>query len=127
MYFILLLACSDEEPKSLVSGYTSRDGYFVSYDTFPEPIPINEEFVLGVDVYLDDSQSDYPEGITVDVDAEMPEHGHGMNVQPEAISVSDGRFEAEGMLFHMTGYWEIIVYVNGDEGSEDIRFPVTLK
>ena len=41
------------------------------------------------------------------VDAAMPHHGHGMNVAPTVKSTGRGEFRAEGMLFHMPGYWEL--------------------
>jgi hypothetical protein len=42
------------------------------------------------------------------VDAEMPEHRHGMNYQP-SIRARDrpNYFLAEGLLFHMPGRWQV--------------------
>ena len=123
----LLIACGEEEKILETEGYTSDGGYYVRYDTNPSPIPVNAPFVLGIDVFTDESKSIRSLDITVDSDAEMPEHGHGMNLLPPTEEVEDGRFEADGFLFHMTGDWEIIIYVNGLDGSESIRFPVTLR
>ena len=127
VFIFIVFSCKEKELGPLTEGYTSDSGFYVSYDSDPDPIPLNEEFVLGVEVYTDDSMSSPSSNITVEVDATMPEHQHGMNVSPEALEVSDGRFEAEGMLFHMAGDWEIVVYVTGDEGTEDIRFDVPLE
>jgi hypothetical protein len=41
------------------------------------------------------------------VDAAMPQHGHGMNVAPVVKATAPGQYRAEGMLFHMPGYWEL--------------------
>lgn len=128
MVFILMFfSCKEKESELLTEGYTSDNGFYVGYDSDPDPIPLNEEFILGVEVFSDDSMSSPSSDITVEVDATMPEHQHGMNVSPEALEVSEGRFEAEGMLFHMTGDWEIVVYVTGNEGTEDIRFNLPLE
>jgi hypothetical protein len=41
------------------------------------------------------------------VDADMPEHRHGMNYTPSLRELGPNRFRAEGMLFHMPGRWRI--------------------
>ena len=41
----------------------------------------------------------------------MPEHGHGMNVQPETVEQPDGSYRVKGMLLHMAGYWLLHVDV----------------
>ncbi len=45
------------------------------------------------------------------VDAQMPEHAHGMNVAP-TILLEPGGAVAEGMLFHMSGRWEVDVDID---------------
>ncbi len=45
------------------------------------------------------------------VDAQMPEHGHGMNVAPTILLDEQGG-RADGMLFHMTGRWEVDVDID---------------
>ena len=40
------------------------------------------------------------------LDATMPEHRHGMNYKPSIKPLGDGRFRAEGLLWHMSGRWE---------------------
>lgn len=41
------------------------------------------------------------------VDATMPEHRHGMNYAPQVRRMPDGRWRAEGLMFHMPGRWAI--------------------
>ena len=51
----------------------------------------------------------------------MPSHGHGMNVEPIVEdNKQSGGFIANGMLFHMRGEWEIIVYVKLEQSTEKI-------
>ncbi|MBL8346797.1 MAG: hypothetical protein JNN03_15265 [Rubrivivax sp.] len=50
------------------------------------------------------------------VDATMPEHRHGMNYRPSVKPLGDGRWRAEGLLWHMAGRWELAIEV--ENGSE---------
>ena len=56
----------------------------------------------------------------------MPAHKHGMNTSPRLSALGAGRFEAEGMLFHMGGEWQLYVYVGTGQQMERAVFPVTL-
>jgi len=40
------------------------------------------------------------------VDAQMPEHRHGMNYKPAIQALGNGRWRVEGLLWHMSGRWE---------------------
>ena len=42
------------------------------------------------------------------VDADMPEHRHGMNYRPTLAERGAGRYVAEGLLFHMPGHWRLM-------------------
>lgn len=59
------------------------------------------------------------------VDASMPEHRHGMNYRPRIVAIGDGRFRAEGMMFHMSGRWQLEFGVQSAKGSsrlfDDVR------
>jgi hypothetical protein len=41
------------------------------------------------------------------VDASMPAHRHGMNYRPSVVNLGEGRYRAEGLMFHMAGDWEL--------------------
>ena len=41
------------------------------------------------------------------VDASMPEHRHGMNYRASLEPMGHGRWRAEGLLWHMSGHWEL--------------------
>ena len=45
---------------------------------------------------------------SVQVDAWMPAHRHGMNYKPTVVPLGGGRYRAEGLLFHMAGEWELV-------------------
>ena len=54
------------------------------------------------------------------VDAQMPEHRHGMNYRPEVKKVADGRWRVEGMLFHMPGRWQLAFELGGERLAADL-------
>ncbi len=48
------------------------------------------------------------------VDAQMPEHRHGMNYRPTLTAKGPGHYVAEGFLFHMPGRWQLIFDVEAE-------------
>jgi hypothetical protein len=48
-----------------------------------------------------------PQPDALKVDAQMPEHRHGMNYVPTVKALGPGRWHAEGLMFHMPGRWEL--------------------
>jgi hypothetical protein len=54
-----------------------------------------------------------PQGVRVD--AQMPEHRHGMNYKASVRAEGGGRYRAEGLMFHMPGRWELMFEVRGTE------------
>jgi hypothetical protein len=91
----------------------------------PEPmrIEIGEPFSLLFNVC---TKNDKPAEL-VAVDAQMPEHKHGMNYRPTIVSMGDGRYRVEGMVFHMPGRWEISIDVRAGEESERLSHEFIVK
>ncbi len=105
----------------------TRNGTFVAWWTSePSPIPFNAPFSLRVwaaraatpDVPLTSAK--------IEVDAHMPEHGHGMNRSPRSTPQPDGSVLLEGLLFHMRGHWELLVNVSDGGGFGQAVLPVYL-
>jgi cytochrome c peroxidase len=65
------------------------------------------------------ARSGEPPG-TLTVDAQMPEHRHGMNYRPEVNKLGPGRWRAEGLLFHMPGKWQLEFVVDGERMARDL-------
>lgn len=65
--------------------------------------------------------------VGVIVDADMPDHGHGMNTKPETAHEGGPRYRTKGMLFHMMGEWSIVVEVSTASGKERAFFPVLVE
>ena len=56
----------------------------------------------------------------VSIDAQMPEHRHGMNYRPEVKRTGPGRWRAEGLMFHMPGKWQLVFVVDGERLTHDM-------
>jgi hypothetical protein len=105
---------------------SSWGGFHVVYEPRPNPVPLNQLFGLSVIVYEANDHTRPAADTTVTVDARMPEHNHGMTLQPQVVSEGEGRFRAEGLLFHMPGRWELYVDVTRGTEMERATFEITL-
>lgn len=83
----------------------------------PDPFPIvaGKPFSMRVDIALRPIHSPASPDVSLNVDAAMPEHRHGMNTQPRVSRIGPGTFEVKGMLLHMSGRWEL--YFDVVEGA----------
>lgn len=100
------------------------DRYTVAYRTLPSPVVAGEHFEVDFAVC---PRANAPAPDAVRVDATMPEHRHGMNYRPTIVAQGDGRYKAQGMLFHMSGRWEIMFDVVTPVGTERLAGPLHLE
>ena len=61
------------------------------------------------------------------VDAQMPEHRHGMNYRPRVFAEDDGLYVAEGLLFHMPGRWQLLFDVERGGRTERLATDIELE
>ncbi|HNP62706.1 MAG TPA: FixH family protein [Woeseiaceae bacterium] len=67
------------------------------------------------------------EGAIVEVDGGMPKHDHGLPTKPRVTEeLGGGDYKLEGLRFHMSGYWEILVRVTTDAGTTVVTMPLQL-
>ena len=97
--------------------------YMVAFRPEPIRIEVGEPFSLLFNVC---TKSDKPAEL-VAIDAQMPEHKHGMNYRPTIVSLGDGRYRVDGMVFHMPGRWELTIDVRAGEESERLSHEFILK
>lgn len=101
------MTASPDAMASDTGAALSASGTFsVRYVTQPSPIPLNEMFAINVQV-ISTRTNEPADDVSLSVDGRMPEHRHGMNVDPIVTKTGPGSFRVEGMLFHMPGRWEI--------------------
>lgn len=111
-----------ESPRTLL---THDERYQISYTPAPDPIPFNESFAVHIDIREATAPHALVTGATlVSVEGLMPSHGHGMNTDPSVESLGEGRFRADGMLFHMSGRWHLDVEVSGPSGGDTVSFHI---
>lgn len=60
------------------------------------------------------------------IDASMPEHRHGMNYRPSLTPQGPGHWRAEGLLWHMSGRWELRLDLKHAGQELRVRQSVTL-
>ena len=77
----------------------------------PTMMPLNSLFSLTVTV--SDADGSAVEG-TLTFDARMPDHDHGMNVQPTVSSSAAGEYLIEGVNLHMPGTWKLDFSIDVD-------------
>ena len=65
-------------------------------------------------------------GTGLSVDATMPAHGHGMNYKAAVREVGEGRYRAEGLLFHMPGRWQLVFDVRTADKGERVTHDLSL-
>jgi len=88
------------------SVVSNRGYYVVKYTTEPAPIPLNEIFEMRVEIRERHKQS-LAKRVSLEVDAGMIAHNHGMSTLPKVEPEEDGSFRVRGMLFHMPGEWNM--------------------
>jgi hypothetical protein len=95
------------EPCVAPAGFTpagraeSRDTV-VLYRTVPPKVEVGKHFAVDAVVCT----AAPPSGLRVD--AQMPEHRHGINYRARVALQGEGRYRAEGLLFHMPGRWQLV-------------------
>ena len=88
------------------------DGTSIAWRTDPDPLRVDSHFALEI-------RACAREAITaIAVDAQMPEHRHGMNYKPTLTRSGAEGWRAEGLLFHMPGKWEITFVVTTAQGAQ---------
>ena len=101
--------------------------YQVRYRTIPESIPNNEPFAIEVMVY-DAAEEPVPAAdVSLRADAAMPQHRHGMIRVPTVESHGGGAFTVTGMIFHMSGDWELYFDITRGAVTERAQLDIDLE
>jgi len=112
-----------DEPLPLKAD-ANGGGFHLELIPSPHPIPLNLDFSLRFRL-LDNEGKPLAEPLKhIALDADMPEHGHGMKIAP-VLEEKDGWIHASPLLFHMPGLWEI--YVDRTQGHLTERAQLSFK
>ena len=115
-------ACGDSLPavqRLLAEG----SGVQVAFAPRPAPLALGRHFALDIVVCAPAGQ---PLPATLAVDADMPAHRHGMNYRASVTALGDGRFRADGLMFHMAGRWRLLFDLPASDGTPARRISHTL-
>ena len=110
-------ACGDSLPAAH-RLLAEADGLQLAFAPRPAPLPLGRHFALDIVVCPAAGQ---PLPATLAVDADMPAHRHGMNYRTTVTALGEGRFRAEGLLFHMAGRWRLLFDVPAAAGQPPRR------
>jgi hypothetical protein len=91
------------------------------YRTVPSRIEIGKHFALDAVVCAKAPPS------ALRVDAQMPAHRHGMNYRARVAPQGEGRYRAEGLLFHMPGTWQFVFDLERTGGTERLTADVLVE
>jgi hypothetical protein len=100
------------------------DRVMVVYRTVPAKVAVGQHFVVETRVCAKGA-GPAPTGLRVDAD--MPAHRHGMNYRAKVSPKGDGRYLAEGLLFHMPGHWRLIFDVERGGKTERLTADLNLE
>ncbi len=106
---------------------SNAGSYVVHVSPPPEELPDNEDFELRVWIARAAAPHEVAREVKLAVEASMPEHGHGMNRTPKIARGEGGEFVVQGMLFHMTGRWELYFDITSGALSERAQVDVLLE
>ena len=98
----------------------SRDTVLL-YRTVPPRIEVGKHFAVDAVVCATAAPS------ALRVDAQMPAHRHGMNYRARVAPQGEGRYRAEGLLFHMPGKWQFLFDVERPGGTERLTADVLVE
>lgn len=117
----MLVACG----LILVSPNVDAADYTVTY-TAPEGQPRINRMHSWV-LHIVDESGAAVEGAKVEVDGGMPEHDHGLPTKPRVTAeLGGGDYRLDGVRFHMSGLWEIVIKITTESGTSTVIIPIKL-
>ena len=99
--------------------------FVVTYTTPDGPPELNRMHSWVLHVATEDGKP--VEGAQIEVDGGMPAHDHGLATRPRVTAeLGDGNYQLDGVRFHMSGYWEMVISITTDEVEESVVVSLTL-
>lgn len=116
--FALACACSGAAAAGCGDALDARARRVVESKTHtlafaPQPAPWQAGRHFAIDIEVCPHEGASPP-LALRVDADMPAHRHGMNYAVTVRRLADGRYRAEGLLFHMPGRWRVRFDLSAD-------------
>lgn len=101
------------------------DDLVVTYTT-PAGVPEINRMHSWV-LHVEDESGAAIEGALIEVTGGMPQHNHGLPTQPRVTAeLGGGDYRLDGMRFHMSGDWEIVVTITANDHTSVVTIPFQL-
>lgn len=106
---------------------SSDKGLFnVSYTVSTGTIPVNQMHQWTL--HIESADGKPVESATINVDGDMPQHGHGLPTSPRVTKyLGDGNYLVDGMKFQMSGWWLMDFTISADGQTDIVHFNMILK
>lgn len=62
----------------------------------------------------------------VQIGSAMPDHQHGMLTTPAVTKLPDGRYQIDGLRFHMHGWWQLWLRIEDGVQIDHVTFDLRL-
>ena len=105
--------------------WSEHHRFQVSYAPSTTPVPTNalQSWTLTV---TDQAGRTVPNAV-IEVDGDMPEHGHGLPTTPKVRNLGGGKYLLEGLKFHMPGWWVVTLDISAAGASDEATFNLKLE
>ncbi|NUN14245.1 MAG: FixH family protein [Myxococcales bacterium] len=113
-----------ETVTTTLSAETENGHFFVQLAPPNGAVPFNELYAMGVSIYDGTDHTQLLTDVSIEIDAQMVAHGHGMSTTPVVEKQADGTFMCNGMMFHMEGHWDVIVKVTQNGVDDTATMPI---
>ncbi len=117
---ILLIACATSteplfEPVTEID--TDQGRYHLLLDPIPDP-PTAGDATLHIDL-ISNKTGESSLGAAVSVTPWMPDHGHGIADDVIVEELGMGEYAAS-WVYSMSGYWELTITIDADNGEDEV-------
>ena len=133
VYFVamnkMMTRLNSEVPADLDYSTTrasDNDLFRVSYVSSQDIVPVNQMHQWTLHVETAEGQP--VEDATINVDGDMPQHGHGLPTRPQVTkNLGNGDYLVEGMKFQMGGWWVMDFTISANGQTDAVHFNMMLK
>jgi hypothetical protein len=122
--------CTHAAPPQAPADYpaervSAQGAWRVSYKADPTPVPVHRLHAWTLHVARPDGSP--VTGATINVDGDMPQHGHGLPTRPRVTrELGNGDYLVEGVKFQMGGWWVMDFEVTAAGRTDRVRFNLQL-
>src|SRR5215213_6979587 len=106
---------------------SSNKGLFnVSYTASTGTVPVNQMHQWTL--HIESADGRRVEDATINVDGDMPQHGHGLPTSPRVTKyLGNGDYLVDGMKFQMGGWWLMDFTISTRDQTDAVHFNMMLK